>query len=650
MRPVSVKAVCLAVALALTVCGCGLTNPHISWNRELKKDAIVPTLPQALAYADSAKEEYRRALGSQAELASWLGIGLIPLMSAAAGLGVTGGPTTAIAATTMAGVAAFGVGTWLYSKPNQRAWVAGYNATSCAITAVTPLVDASTRSTTIQNHIDALDLKQDAAESAARVVTAKLQAGKSLSPNGEVVLRAEQKIQEAKTQIAAASGTRTNASKLLAQVATSGLVLKEAVDRIAGQVSGALVEAGPDLQALATIVGGLAPTYRQFVAGPESLRPSTAADAAPTPKAQGGEDADEVKAVNDAVAALDAALRDLAVAQRRLGDDVDRLPAGNWFDAVRACGVSPEQVSAPLTLEPAGPITFTKGVPGMEGRIVKGGAPPFAAILQGSLQDLTLTRPEGVFAPSFVVQTSDKTPAGKLTILVTDKPGNRLFVPVTVDGVATKDTKDLKDATRNTAAADDPLLLALKHMRDTIGQGRQLRLSKDVAAIVSKPVVDDAARTLAVDVTLKKGGKDLPKTDAAKIANADLQKLVASLDATVPPASIQIRNKQGAPSTAPTPAPADVGKALQSYAEALKAPATASLPGGLTAVVDDARVNVASQKVTVDVSLKSGGALATPEAATSVTNDVIAQALIAAAKPPASLTVSNLEIGVRRPR
>jgi hypothetical protein len=644
MRILATKRVCFTMAVSVLVSACaGITNPHISWDKQVTS-ATVLTLPQALAYADKAKDEYRNALGNQAQLASWLGIGLIPLMSAAAGLGVTGGPTAAIAATTMTGVAAFGVGTWLYSKPYQRAWVAGYNATSCAITAVTPLVDVSNRLTTITGHVDDLDAKQYAVVSASRDVEMAIQAGKTLSPNGQVVLRAKQRVADADALLTSAATTRTNALKLLAQVDTAGLVLKEAVDRIAGQVSAALVEAGPDLQALASIVGGLAPTYRQFVAGPESLKPKIAADKAGLEVAQAGENPGEVAAVSLAVATLDAEMRELALANRKLADDVDRLPAGNWFEAVRACGVSPEQVSAPLTLDPAGPITFTKGTAAVDGRSVKGGASPFAVIPIGSLQDLTLERPEGVFAPSFVVKISDKTPAGKITILITDKPGNRLFVPVTVNGVAHADEKQ----TQTAPPADAPLVVALKRLRDKIGNSLPVTISTGVTAIVTKPAVDDQAKILSVDVTLKaKNGNDLSKADSAKIPDADIQRAVAALDMAVPSANIQIRTKQGVPTV--QPAAGDTSKMLQAVAEALKAPASAALAGGLTAVVDGVQLKQDGKKLQVDVSVKAGAALATPEAAAAVSDDAIKQALLTAVKAPASVTTSNIEIGTRQP-
>jgi len=50
-----------------------------------------------------------------------LAIGLIPLMSAVMGLGITGASPKAVIVTSLTGVAGHGAGLWLYSKPYQRA-------------------------------------------------------------------------------------------------------------------------------------------------------------------------------------------------------------------------------------------------------------------------------------------------------------------------------------------------------------------------------------------------------------------------------------------------------------------------------------------------------------------------------------------------
>jgi hypothetical protein len=530
------RTVCSLVAIALVFGGCaGIVNPHITLDATVGKDGTPATLNQAIVYADHAKAEYRKALGNQAQLASWLGIGLIPLMSAAAGLGITGGPPAAITATTLTGVAAYGVGTWLYSKPYQRAWVAGYNATSCAITAVLPLRDVLQRKAIIEGHVNDVDLKREDVAGKAAALTTAIQNAPGIQ-NSPLGLRAKQRVQDAEAQLASTATTRTNVLKMLGQAEAAGPLLKEAVDRIAGQVSAQLVEVGPDLQALASIVGGLAQTYQRFASVPEALKPParvTAQGASP-----------QESAVLAALDDLDSAMRNLSLAHQRLADDIDRLGGTTPIETLRACGVSAEQVTIALALVPPGAISFDVGTAGTEGRVVTGGAAPFAIVPQGTLTDLSVRQTEP-FGSSFVVQTTDKTPAGKITIFVTDRSGNKLFVPVTVNpatprgpgpGTSPPDT-----------SGTTPAIAALKKLKDDLDATPIVTLADKKRVVVSKPTVDEQAPSLAVDVTLEgQDGKALTKPQAAAVSNAVIRQAIARrTGGNVSPDKIVVRSKQG---------------------------------------------------------------------------------------------------------
>ena len=130
------------LATSSMLSACALINPHVSW-REIDRpkcsgDAScgAVTLSDAIAYADNAKAAYKIALGDQARLPNLLALGLIPLGAAALGLGITGGSSAAITALGLTGAAGYAGGTWLSSKPQQRAYVAGYNAVVCTVEAV----------------------------------------------------------------------------------------------------------------------------------------------------------------------------------------------------------------------------------------------------------------------------------------------------------------------------------------------------------------------------------------------------------------------------------------------------------------------------------------------------------------------------------
>jgi hypothetical protein len=393
------------------------------------------TLDYAIQYADNAKQAYRDALGHQSQLASMLGLGLIPLSAAALGLGIAGGSPTAIMALGLTGAAGYGTGTWLYSKPQQRAYVAGYNATTCAVQAVLPLVYVKRNSAEITRAVDDLTAATTAVESGMGVVQAALvQIGES--PPGDLqalVTAAREQLKVSGQLLDVAYDTRSKVIKMTYEAEVAGGSLKEAVDRIAGQVSGLLVDTGPDLQALSSIVGGLAQSYGQFVRVPDEVRPSAAPQIARM-QADMARKGLATPPLLHHLEALRSSTVTLQGAIRRVGDMVNAVTTSKPIETLKACGVSPEQVVIPLTIEPSALIEFTANTAATAGRLVRGGSAPYAVALQGDAVDGLTVRQTEPFGPAFVVQISTKTPAGDYTIAVADRAGQRQFVQVSVKG------------------------------------------------------------------------------------------------------------------------------------------------------------------------------------------------------------------------
>ena len=333
----------LSAALALLVTGCTLVNPHVKWPPPTTppRQASQVDLDYAIDYADNAKAAYRKALGNQSKLTSWLGVGLIPLAAASLALGITGGPPAAIAGLAATGAAAYATGTWLSSKPAQRAYVAGYNATSCAVSAVVPLVDVNNRRGAIEQAISSVDAHVAGVETALGEARARLTTVTEryrLRPPGDVKQLMDatgREIDAARELVTAAGDTRTKARKMLHEAAVAGLDLKEAVDRIAGQVSAALVETGPDLQTLAAIINGLAGSYGQFARVPETARPVARA---PEPQSESVQDRPrrrELAASPRRAPERDGAAPHRARAARRRGEHHHRQQASRDLEGVR---------------------------------------------------------------------------------------------------------------------------------------------------------------------------------------------------------------------------------------------------------------------------------------------------------------------------
>ena len=650
-RSVRIPVWLLTIILALTGCA-GIVNPHLSWKTDVgQTKGAALTLEQAIAYADNAKAAYKDALGNQAQLASWLGIGIIPMMSAAAGLGITGGPTTAITATTLASVAAYGTGTWLYSKPYQRAWVAGYNATSCAVAAVIPLRYVVSNEQTIRSHLRELDTRRTDVvekENALRVALDAVQSNPNLpAGSGGLVETARRRLDDADALLKAAAATRSNALRMLQQAATAGPLLKESVDRISGQVSGILVEAGPDLQALASIVAGLAPAYRQFVTVPQSLKPAPPA----TATAQGltGDAARDVpiQELVKATNTLEHAMHRLSTTLGELADDVDAVGAMTPIETLRACGVSAEQISAPLVLDPPGPISFEQGKVAVAGRVVRGGAAPFAVMLQGALSGMTLSQTEP-FGPSFTVQITAETPEGQATAFVTDRSGNKMFVSIAVAKAGAG------GVTPPAGKAPTPVVAALGALRDKLQKSPSVPLGAERSAVVSNLNLDEKTEKLAMDVTIKdKDGKDLDVEASKAIDNAAIVKAIADQGSGIKAEWIGINKKQGVPQVA-APAPsasgatADVVGQLRKLKAVLDAPASVPVDG-LSGVIDMATLSEAEKRLQVGVTIRRGAALADAQAAAVISDASIKRAILQLAPSPSTLTEANIDIVARKP-
>lgn len=456
-----VRRVCLGVVLLLLASGCaGIVNPHVKWDPPEGKipDATALTLDYAIKYAYSARAAYKNALGNQSQLASWLGIGLIPISAAALGLGITGKSPGAITALGLTGASGYAVGTWLYSKPNQRAWVVGYNATTCAVDAILPLLYVQKNENEIKPAVMTLDSAVVSVEAGIGDVRKQLLLIGDKPPSDLVDLKefAEQRVNEAEKLLAAAYDTRGKAEKMRQEAAIAGVSLKETVDRISGQVSAQIVETGPDIQAMAFLIGGLAQSYGQFVRVPEGLRP------APPPSPKGEADVTnkkvkehlvkQDKGLRDALGDLQTKMLSLQGAASRVAEIVNGITATKPIEKLRACGVTPEQIAQPITVEPPGRIELQAGKAAMVGRVIRGGSAPYAVVLQGDAEG-PMVRQTEPFGPAFTVQITEKTPAKEYSLYISDKAGQRLFIPVDVKSRTADQTSS--EGTPFSKAADE---------------------------------------------------------------------------------------------------------------------------------------------------------------------------------------------------
>jgi hypothetical protein len=276
--------------------GCSLVDPFVT----RKKPAPPPltesvSLTDAFDYAAKVKDAYRSALRDQACLQSWLGIGLVPLTAAAIGLGATGSSANTVLSLGLAGTSALGIGTWLYNKPRQLAWVAGLKAVTCAEDAMEPLNFSSSARTDLDTNLDGLrvglqtlDQKTAKLETEADKAKALREAANTDKPEISSAVRALQsletsaraELEELKALKTAAEAALTNGAELKQTLTIAGGRLVVAVKKITDEVDSIVVDTQRDPQALTNIIAGLGSTYGTLTSVPKGIAPQVAKDKA----------------------------------------------------------------------------------------------------------------------------------------------------------------------------------------------------------------------------------------------------------------------------------------------------------------------------------------------------------------------------------
>jgi peptidoglycan hydrolase-like protein with peptidoglycan-binding domain len=433
----------LRTTAALTICllavsGCAsIINPHVDIAQDNPTPVGTVSFDSAEKYANNAKAKYRAALGEHAQFNRLLGASLIPLGAATLGLGITGVSTEAVTALGLAGAAGYGEGVWLESTPTQRAYVAGYNTTVCAVEAMIPLKfdekneqlkEFRANLTKGEDGKTEIDRKIEAVDSVTREVK-RLKASETDANMKQI---ADDDIEAAKAAIQSAATARSNAVSLLGEIDHAGSNLVSATEKIAGQVDEAILTSQPDLQALSAIIGGLGQSYSKFTAVPASLQPPTKAVAAPgqVPAGASYETRRTVREdLQTALAQLETSTAALATGTRELSDFVNAAVAKKPLETLAKCGVDPSKVMTDIVIDPAGPFNVEPGKDSSQGFTIKGGRQPYYAKLENdTVKGLTVTQPD-VFGPGFVVKATNLA-EGEYTVLVGDGAGHSAFLKV----------------------------------------------------------------------------------------------------------------------------------------------------------------------------------------------------------------------------
>lgn len=456
----------LLVCCGVMLSGCSLVNPHVTWDRPSEGQSV--TLQAANEYANRAIVAYKEAAGDQAMLTSGLGLGLIPLSAAALGLGITGASSDAITALGLTGAAGFGAANWLSSKPRQLVYLAGMQAMTCAKDAMRPLDFSDARLTNFQS-----DLYGDASTSLQQAVgnleSTKINVEQLItSVEAAVGDQASETVAQAKRDVALAANVLTGAKEVLIkgleldmQVSSAGETLVSAVDGIDAELGKAIVATTPDIQALPSIIEGLAARATQFSTVPKV--PDVAG------KVSGGEVAAAEKQMLQSLAPtlqtdLEAELRELkddiaavTVAANRISTVLASVGTVEPAKSLKLCRAEIKKVDTGITVEPDGDVEFVSGTAATRRLVVTGGKPSyFATLLEAPVAGLTVeSKPEGGVAFIKITVTNEEVDPGSYTIHIKDSAENFEMVTVNVakkpngNGGESCEGDELADAEKN---------------------------------------------------------------------------------------------------------------------------------------------------------------------------------------------------------
>lgn len=430
----------LRVLMGLTVLAhlaslpaCSLVNPHVTWERPPSGGS---TLRDGIDYANSAKDQYKKAVGDQAILANLMGIGLIPLGAAALGLGITDGSGTTIAALGLAGAAAYGTGTWLSSRPRQLIYIAGINAMTCAVEAMLPLAFSDDARKAFTADLAQLNASIGTFRQQVDTVTRLLgQVKKDVPRAGDIIAETESDLRTAEALLETARTTFASGTQLDREIERAGQMLISAVDRIGAEVDRAITTTIPDIQGLPSIVGGLAQTSAQFTKLPEVTKggeqmtgktePAKIARDVPV-----AEERRPVEQLNEAKEQLRTQALALGERVRRVATVVNSVSETKPAATLKQCGV--QEVVTGVSVQPVGPVEFEKGKAATKRLVITGGKPPYTAeLLEDPVKGLTVKQPVP-FGPRVVIEATTEAPPDTYTLLVTDAAGNTKTVAVRV--------------------------------------------------------------------------------------------------------------------------------------------------------------------------------------------------------------------------
>ena len=442
VTPVQVLRWAIIAIVVVLLSSCVITNPYIQLDAadtpKVSDDGVIQ-FADAVAYARTIRGLYRAKLAKHAKLANNTGSGLITLAGLILGLAAFDVYSDAILISALVGGTGYTLSSRSSSNPREIVYLAGMEATACAVEAMLPLSFSSKATTMLYKNVDTLSTSIETVGGDIRTVrsliatvgdnagdrqTADLQQARA------EVTRAEKLIETADAAYVAGSG-------LLRSIDRAGMTLVAAVDAITVEVDKAVQQTQPRIESLADIIGQLSSATDIFAPGLGiSSDLSSLVGKRVEPESEDIEKYNSMEPIarlHMAVNALATSALLLASATRTVSGTVKGVNQKKPVSTLKKCGVTISDIETDIRVLPT-EIQVLQEAEVEHSILVEGGKKNYVArFLTSPTPGVEVITPRSGDSVIRVKFTKDSTPS-TYTLLVEDSAEHRKTVTVTVMG------------------------------------------------------------------------------------------------------------------------------------------------------------------------------------------------------------------------
>ena len=431
----------LIVAIVIVLLSsCAITNPYIQPDADdspkVSENGVIQFV-DAVEYARTIRGIYRAKLVAHTKFANHTGSGLISLAGLILGLAAFDVDSDVILIPALAGGTGYTFASRLSSNTRELVYIAGMEATTCAVDAMLPLFFTPGQSTALSKNVDKLSnsitkVSDDIRSVRALIATAERNTGgQQLS----ILQNARAEVTKVEKLIETADATYVAGSGLLRSIDQSGMTLVAAVDAITVEVNKAIQQTQPRIEALADIISQLSSATEFFAPGLGiSSQLSGLFEEGPEP--QSGDInqkkmKQKIAALHMAVYELTSSALELSSATRTVNGIVNDVNQKKPISTLKKCGVIISDVETDIRVLP----TEIKAIQGAEVEhsiFVEGGKKNYVArFLTNPTPGVEVISPHSGDSVIRVKFTKDSIPS-TYTLLVEDSAEHRKTVKVTV--------------------------------------------------------------------------------------------------------------------------------------------------------------------------------------------------------------------------